>query len=182
VSSTSSQAGVAHEYGCCQPIAPAHDRGHERAQARHAHTAKPHLKLQAIRRVSQALSRHGDGRRHSPVPAAPFAESVAPRRECSKQEPGKPATESPPVRTRPMTRPITWPISAPSTSRHATRDAEQRCYQSRQEPPTVVFRCTGQRPTGDEVSEPALRRRATSIAPSVGAAAYLACFRCVDSG
>ena len=34
MSSTSSKTGVAYEYGYCQPAAPAHDRGHERAQAR----------------------------------------------------------------------------------------------------------------------------------------------------
>ena len=31
----------------------------------------PHPQLQAVRRVSQAVARHGDGRRYPPVPAAP---------------------------------------------------------------------------------------------------------------
>jgi hypothetical protein len=45
-----------HEYRCHQPAAPAHDRGHERAQAQPAHAEKPHQQLQAVRRVLEALA------------------------------------------------------------------------------------------------------------------------------
>src|ERR1700730_5261323 len=70
VSSTSLRR-VPHEYRCHQPAAPAHDRGHERAQAQPAHAEKPHQQLQAVRRVFEALARHGYSRRDPPVPAAP---------------------------------------------------------------------------------------------------------------
>ena len=38
-----------------QPAAPAHDRGHERAQALCGYAERPHPQLQAVRCVSQAI-------------------------------------------------------------------------------------------------------------------------------
>src|SRR5436190_19489301 len=70
VSSTSFKTGVAYEYGYRQPAAPAHDRGHERAQALRGHAAGPRPQLQAVRRISQAVSRDGHARSHPPLPAA----------------------------------------------------------------------------------------------------------------
>src|SRR5712691_4646694 len=82
VSSTSSKTGVAHEYGYGQPVAPAHDRGHECTQALRRDAEVPYSQLQAVCCVSQAVSRHGprggyplvstasfrDGREHLPSP------------------------------------------------------------------------------------------------------------------
>jgi hypothetical protein len=73
VSSTSLRR-VPHEYRFRRPAAAAHDRGHERAQAEPAHAEKPHQQLQAVRRVFEALARHGYSRRDPPVPAAPDGE------------------------------------------------------------------------------------------------------------
>ena len=53
-----------------QPAAPAHDRGHERAQALCGHAEGPHSQLQAFRCVSEAIARYGHAGGHSPVPAA----------------------------------------------------------------------------------------------------------------
>src|SRR5882762_7382922 len=72
VSSTSSKTGVAYEYGYGQPVAPAHDRGHECTQALRGDAEEPYPQLQAVRCVSQAEPRHRDGGGHSPVPVAPF--------------------------------------------------------------------------------------------------------------
>ena len=44
------------------------------AQAQPAHAEKPHQQLQEVRRVFEALARHGHGRRDPPVPAAPDGE------------------------------------------------------------------------------------------------------------
>src|ERR1700730_3659533 len=61
VSSTSSRTGVAHEYGYGQPVAPAHDRGHEGTQALRGDAEGPYSQLQAVRCVSQAVPGHGHG-------------------------------------------------------------------------------------------------------------------------
>ena len=59
VSSTSPRR-VSYGYRSHQPAAPAHDRGHECAQAQHALAEKPHQQLQAFCRFFEALARHGD--------------------------------------------------------------------------------------------------------------------------
>src|SRR6266446_4033433 len=56
VSPTSSKTGVTHDHGYCQPVAPADDRGHERAQTLCGHAEGPHPQLQAVCCVSQAVS------------------------------------------------------------------------------------------------------------------------------
>src|ERR1051325_6091725 len=66
---TSLRTGVTHEYDHDQPTTPAHDGGHECAQARTAFAAEPYLQLQAVRCVPEALSRYGHDRGHPPVPA-----------------------------------------------------------------------------------------------------------------
>src|SRR5277367_6396005 len=48
VSSTSSKTGVAHEYGYGQPVAPAHDRGHECTRALRGDAEGPYSQLQAV--------------------------------------------------------------------------------------------------------------------------------------
>src|SRR5262245_12917260 len=55
VSSTSPETGVADEHGYGQSAAPAHDRGHELAQAWCADAEEPHLQLPTVRCVSEAV-------------------------------------------------------------------------------------------------------------------------------
>src|SRR5271165_2466204 len=55
----------------CQSAASAYDRRHGCAQAQPAHAAKPHLQLQAVRRLAQTLTRYSDARRGAPLPTAP---------------------------------------------------------------------------------------------------------------
>jgi len=66
-----SRQELTDDYRDCQPVAPAHDRGHELAPARSAHAAQPHLQLQAICGVSEALPGHGDMRGYPQVPTLP---------------------------------------------------------------------------------------------------------------
>ena len=49
---------------------PAHDRGHDGAQARAGLAEEPPARLQAICGLAAALTGYGDGRRHPSVPAA----------------------------------------------------------------------------------------------------------------
>src|SRR3981189_2383519 len=72
VSSTSSKTGVAHEYGYGQPVAPAHDRGHECTQALRGDAEGPYSQLQAVCYVSQAIPGHGHGGGYPPVSTASF--------------------------------------------------------------------------------------------------------------
>src|SRR6266853_6954406 len=55
VSLTSSKTGVAYEYGHGPPATPAHDRGHECAQALCRHAEEPHPQLQAFSLHSNGL-------------------------------------------------------------------------------------------------------------------------------
>src|SRR6202040_2812236 len=71
VPTTSSKTGVAYDNRSYPPAASAYDRGYELAQALCAHPAQPHLQLQAVCRISQALTRYRDMRGPAPVPAAP---------------------------------------------------------------------------------------------------------------
>src|SRR6516164_4744676 len=50
------KTGVAYDDQYCQPAAPAHDRGHERAQALCGNAARAHPKLQTVRCFSEAIS------------------------------------------------------------------------------------------------------------------------------
>src|SRR5258708_36255441 len=72
VSSTSSKTGVAHEYGYGQPVAPAHDRGHEWTQALRWDAEGPYSQLQAVCYVSQAVPWYGHRGGHPPVSTASF--------------------------------------------------------------------------------------------------------------
>src|ERR1700694_361943 len=72
VSSASSKTGVAHEYGYGQPVAPAHDRGHECTQALRGDAEGPYSQLQAVCCVSQAVPGHGHRGGYTPVSTASF--------------------------------------------------------------------------------------------------------------
>ena len=55
MSLTSSKTGVAYEYGHGPPATPAHDRGHECAQALCRQAEGPHPQLQAFRCILNGL-------------------------------------------------------------------------------------------------------------------------------
>src|ERR1700674_2496493 len=57
------QDGALHEQDQhCQSAASAYDRRYGCAQAQPAYAAWPHLELQAVRRLAEALARYGDAR------------------------------------------------------------------------------------------------------------------------
>src|SRR5271166_4046822 len=64
------KTGVAYDNQSYHPAASAYDRRYECAQALRGHAARPHPRLQAVRWVSEAISRDGHVRGHPPVPAA----------------------------------------------------------------------------------------------------------------
>src|SRR5271166_326791 len=64
------KTGVAYDNRSYHPAASAYDRRYECAQALRRHAAGPHPRLQAVRGISEAISRDGHVRGHSPVPAA----------------------------------------------------------------------------------------------------------------
>ena len=75
VFATLTQEGALHErYQHSQSAASAYDRRHGGAQAQPAHSAWPHLQLQAVRRLAQTLARYGNPRRGAPISAAPDRE------------------------------------------------------------------------------------------------------------
>src|SRR5260370_22668448 len=51
-----------------------HDRRYGCAQAQPTHSAQPHPKLQAVRRMAQTLARYGNARRDTPISAVPHRE------------------------------------------------------------------------------------------------------------
>src|SRR6202023_343794 len=55
-----SKTGVAYDNRGYHPAASAYDRGHDSTQAVRGHTKRPHPQLQAVRGVSQAISRYRD--------------------------------------------------------------------------------------------------------------------------
>src|SRR5271165_4115355 len=64
------KTGVAYDNQSYHPAASAYDRRYERAQALRGHAARPHPRLQAVRGISEAISRDGHVRGYPPVPAA----------------------------------------------------------------------------------------------------------------
>src|SRR5271166_6092096 len=62
------KTGVAYDNRSYHPDASAYDRRYECAQALRRHAAGPHPRLQAVRGISEAISRDGHVRGHSPVP------------------------------------------------------------------------------------------------------------------
>src|SRR3974377_584087 len=77
VSRTSLKTGVAYDNQGYHPAASAYDRGHECAQALCGNAAKPYSGMQAVRGVSEAISRDGDIRGHPPLPVAPGRDRAA---------------------------------------------------------------------------------------------------------
>src|SRR5215472_8006307 len=57
-----------------QSAASPYDPRHGWAQAQPAHSAWPHLQLQAVRRLAQTLARYRNARRGAPISAAPRRE------------------------------------------------------------------------------------------------------------
>src|SRR5213076_1040637 len=64
------KTGVAYDNRGYHPAASAYNRRYECAQALCGHAERPHPQLQAVRGVSEAISRDGDVRGYPPVPAA----------------------------------------------------------------------------------------------------------------
>src|ERR1700730_8122829 len=63
------KTGVAYDNRSYHPAASAYDRGYECAQALRGHAEGPHPQLQAVRSVSEAITRHGSMRGYPRLPA-----------------------------------------------------------------------------------------------------------------
>src|ERR1700730_2707520 len=70
VSNLSLKTGVAYDNHAYHPAASAYDRRYECAQALCWHAEGPHPQLQAVRGVSEAITRHGYMRGYPRLPAA----------------------------------------------------------------------------------------------------------------
>jgi hypothetical protein len=107
------------------PAASAYDRRHELAQALCAHSARPHLQLQAIGRVSQALTQDRDMRGPPPVAHPTTCRSIlaflAPSRSAQTRRHASPCAIAPPLAARSHSRgtlaaqiPIAEPAARPT--------------------------------------------------------------------
>src|SRR3954453_17210690 len=73
------KTGVAYDNRGYHPAASAYDRRYECAQALCGHAERPHPQLQAVRGVSEAISRDGDVRGYPPLHLAETGVSICTR-------------------------------------------------------------------------------------------------------